>query len=249
MANGKIAGLLAVLLGAVAALGIGLVAAQNSGVEVRIEARRLDDGRVEFALRERGGERILPRARYFPAETEAGRWLNASWITVGEGREFSAAPTPTPTATQERTTPFEGVGRNYATTRDDFTDEINTGIFASIDGKYSWSEDTRLMVLCAGGQLYTAVSGDHVPISDLDDEHTVLWRVDSNPAVQEVWVGIDDSDTSRTRSFALYNQMRYGQSVAISITGWLDSSDNLRFNLEGMFDTPAQWNIDNCGNY
>ena len=85
MANGKIAGLLAVLLGAVAALSIGLVAAQNSGVEVRIEARRLDDGRVEFALRERGGERILPRARYFPAETEAGRWLNASWITVGEG--------------------------------------------------------------------------------------------------------------------------------------------------------------------
>lgn len=150
MANGKIAGLLAVLLGAVAALSIGLVAAQNSGVEVRIEARRLDDGRVEFALRERGGERILPRARYFPAETEAGRWLNASWITVGEGRDFTAAPTPTPTATQERTTPFEGVGRNYATTRDDFTDEINTGIFASIDGKYSWSEDTRLMVLALG---------------------------------------------------------------------------------------------------
>ena len=103
MANGKIAGLLAVLLGVVAALGIGLVAAQNSGVEVRIEARRLADGRVEFALRERGGERILPRARYFPAETEAGRWLNASWITVGEGREFAAAPTPTPTPTPTAT--------------------------------------------------------------------------------------------------------------------------------------------------
>ena len=58
---------------------------------MRIEARHLDDGRIEFALRERGGERILPPARYFPAETEAGRWLNASWIAVGAG---AARPPP-----------------------------------------------------------------------------------------------------------------------------------------------------------
>ncbi len=94
MANGKTAGLLAVLLGAVAALGIGLAAAQNSGVEVRIEARRLDDGRVEFALSERGtdgewGDRILPSSRYFPAGSR-GRWLRSSPVSVG-----ASAPAPT----------------------------------------------------------------------------------------------------------------------------------------------------------
>ena len=94
MANGKTAGLLAVLLGAVAAFGIGLAAAQNSGAEVRIEARRLGDGRVEFALSERGtdgewGDRILPSSRYFPTGSR-GRWLRSSPVSVGAG-----APAPT----------------------------------------------------------------------------------------------------------------------------------------------------------
>ena len=92
--SAKLAGLLAVVLGVIAALGVGLAAAQNSGVEARIEARRLEDGRIEFALRERGGDRILPPARYFPAETEAGRWLSASWISVGEDPILSATPVP-----------------------------------------------------------------------------------------------------------------------------------------------------------
>ena len=80
-------------------VGVGVNAHGGGGHEVRIEARRLNDGRIEFALRERGGERILPPARYFPAEPEAGRWLNASWITVGAGDEFASAPATTPTPT------------------------------------------------------------------------------------------------------------------------------------------------------
>ena len=95
MAKWIMGGLLALV---VLAGGAALVNAHGGGGhEVRIEARRLDDGRIEFALRERGGERILPPARYFPAETEAGRWLNASWITVGAGDEFMPTPAATPT--------------------------------------------------------------------------------------------------------------------------------------------------------
>ncbi len=81
------------LLGAVSALGFALAAARNSGAEVRIEARRLDDGRVEFALSERGadgewGDRILPSSRYFPAGSRGG-WLRSSPVSVGAG-----APAP-----------------------------------------------------------------------------------------------------------------------------------------------------------
>ena len=55
--------------------------------EVRITARRLDDGRTEFALQQRGaddqwGERQLPTRRFFPANVAAGRWLVSAPLTI-----------------------------------------------------------------------------------------------------------------------------------------------------------------------
>ena len=72
-----------------AGLGLSGVAAQapNTEAEVRITARRLADGRTEFALQERAsgeswGERRLPRARFFPASPAVGRWLSSSVLTI-----------------------------------------------------------------------------------------------------------------------------------------------------------------------
>ena len=73
----------------------------------RIVARRLADGRTEFAWQVEDGERVLPRSRYFPTNAAAGRWLNSSDIVVddvtvgrinarlrGDGRiEFAFTPT------------------------------------------------------------------------------------------------------------------------------------------------------------
>ena len=48
------------------------------GTPVRISARRLADGRIEFALQTRTGggwgERVLPSLRFFPTSSQ-GRWL------------------------------------------------------------------------------------------------------------------------------------------------------------------------------
>ena len=57
-------------------------------VDVRIAARRLDDGRTEFALQQRGAdglwrERLLPAARFFPPETPVGHWLSSSALAIG----------------------------------------------------------------------------------------------------------------------------------------------------------------------
>ena len=72
-----------------AGLGVSGVAAQapDAEAEVRITARRLADGRTEFALQERAaggtwGERRLPRARFFPASPAVGRWLSSSALTI-----------------------------------------------------------------------------------------------------------------------------------------------------------------------
>ena len=55
--------------------------------QLRIVARRVSGGRVEFALQERGasgvwGERLLPAQRLFPLSTRLGRWLSSSPLTV-----------------------------------------------------------------------------------------------------------------------------------------------------------------------
>ena len=58
----------------------------RAGVEVRVNARRLEDGRIEFGVQERDGsgwaDRILPSQRHFPAAGGA-RWLSSSPVTVG----------------------------------------------------------------------------------------------------------------------------------------------------------------------
>ncbi len=60
--------------------------AQESGAELRISARRLDDGRLEFALRQREdgtwGERLRPDQHHFPADAATGQWLDSSALTI-----------------------------------------------------------------------------------------------------------------------------------------------------------------------
>ena len=48
---------------------------------------------------------------------------------------------------------------------------------------------------------------------------------------------------------SLYTQARYGATLLIELTGYLGITETFRFDLAGMFDTPVQWNIDNCGGY
>ena len=49
----------------------------------RIAARLLEDGRVEFGWQPTGGERVLPRQRYFPTDATVDRWLRSSPVEVG----------------------------------------------------------------------------------------------------------------------------------------------------------------------
>ena len=77
-----------------------LTATPDAGVEVRVAAQRLADGRMEFALQERAAdgswaERRLPQARFFPANADVGRWLSSSALTVSAA---ASRPTATPAA-------------------------------------------------------------------------------------------------------------------------------------------------------
>ena len=84
---------LAVLAAAIVAAAVTLdlpsAAAQSDDEQAgRIVARRLADGRTEFGWQHTGGARVLPTARYFPADAQVpegeqvGRWLNSSPVVI-----------------------------------------------------------------------------------------------------------------------------------------------------------------------
>ena len=79
-------------------------ATPEAGLEVRVAAQLLADGRMEFALQERGAdgtweERRLPARRFFPANATVGRWLSSSSLTVEVPSDSMLAATPAPADT------------------------------------------------------------------------------------------------------------------------------------------------------
>ena len=58
----------------------------SAASSVRITARKLVNGNIEFGLRLAGGEQWVPRARFFPyATVDVGRWLRASPYGMSDG--------------------------------------------------------------------------------------------------------------------------------------------------------------------
>ncbi len=98
---------------ALTALGVAVpsaaVGSQEPDVTVRIVARRVDDGRVEFALQQQTdgdwGERILPSRRFFPVDVETGRWLASSSLTLEAETRTGDCPTLRPGVTDVRSIP------------------------------------------------------------------------------------------------------------------------------------------------
>ena len=78
-----LAALAAAIVAGAVALDLPSAVAQSDEETGRIVARRLDDGRTEFGWQPAGAARVLPRARYFPADAQVDRWLNSSPVEVG----------------------------------------------------------------------------------------------------------------------------------------------------------------------
>ena len=81
----------------------------GESIEVRVAARQIKDGRVEFALQQRvdgvWGERTLPHRRYFPANAAVNRWLSTAAVTVNTTAVIELQ------AQQQQPTQQEGDGR------------------------------------------------------------------------------------------------------------------------------------------
>ena len=245
--TGLILLLLAALAGSVA------WAATGGEAEVRITARQLDDGRVEFALQQRvdgeWGERILPPSRYFPASVGHNRWLNSTAMTVSVASDemTELQPTAPPTGGAIHTTAGAGKtpsGADWIVAFDDFDDSRQAGVFPPSSGNSSIYEATFLLA-CYNNGTQLLGSFANLPPSDLDDGYTITFRWDSAPATT-VWVAdsgtrqvLVDARLFRTRALS-HDTLRVrivGYSTTITVT----------YNIAAMREAPTWANILACG--
>lgn len=107
--NLAVLGAFAVLLITIGALSAALAHNAQSTVEVKVNARQLSDGRVEFALQHRDGsgwsDRVLSPSRYFPSNIGHDRWVSSSTFTFtlsapGNGEDMMEEGSPAPVKAQ-----------------------------------------------------------------------------------------------------------------------------------------------------
>ena len=68
----------------------------SAAPEIRVQARALEDGRLEVAVQQRGaggawGERQLPKQRFVPANAPANRWLSSSALDLSMAAPIAAS--------------------------------------------------------------------------------------------------------------------------------------------------------------
>ena len=234
--------LLAMLAGSVA------WAATSGEAEVRITARQLEDGRVEFALQQRvngeWGERQLPRSRFFPADAQVGRWLNSSPLTV-EAAEPEAPEVRQPAGLQS---PGEGLlGGNdelyWRVGADDFTDVRESSALLVGDSDSIVYEPT-LVIHCEGGELLTRIG--NLPISDIDDIYTVTMRWGSTPATTRTHSEIGNEVIALNATLTIANVTRYS-TLRARFVGY-SQTVVATFNVGLLRQAPNWRELATCGN-
>ena len=256
----------------IGAVAVGAIAASSAGeTQVRISARQLEDGRIEFALQQDDGdgwgERQLARARYFPADPGHSRWLNSSPYTVRvEVDAFDQTQSASDAASQsgaggslpEGVTIYRTIGSEfvehprlyYSVAQDELDDSLISSVSIEESGSFeSWEDPMSLWISCFSGALQVWFSD--VPLSDINDQYTVTYRFNSQPAESAVWSDSGDGYTAVVPVqdvAAFWLDLKRSEQLIVRLTGFSES-DTATFNLDGAWNTAVQPNLEYCGLY
>lgn len=232
---------------ALTALAAGAVYAASHSTEVRITARQLEDGRVEFALQPRvdgeWGSRQLPRSRFFPADAQVGRWLNSSPLTVSVEAESNEVGE---VADDLSVSPPSGDSGNWRSTihRPDWDGRQDVEMsLASTDG---W----RLRLSCTDNRLDVDVWRYSEFDYDIDSgTSAVKWRFGSDGRVHRgQWFFTEPSWHSRWYSpHSGWLQTLVGKSQVTLQFGSGRWSKTVTFDVAGMANAAAWSHISTCG--
>ena len=180
--------ILAALLLSIVGLSAFALGQATVSTDVRINARQLEDGRVEFAL-EHDGERILPRQRYFPAEATVDRWLRSSPIAI----EIAGAPVEQPQVAASTS----GTGEQYVR-----LGSLAAGHYicaASIEDNTSGGRDSHFAIVSHGADGdYGSAHANEIAGSFSNTSRLVIgdeYPADLAPGV--VWIEVSAAESGR----------------------------------------------------
>ena len=138
----------------------------------------------------------------------------------------------------------------YAQTGDDGL--VSSSVRAPLHADDNSDLTTTLTVACWSGNS-SALQIGHVPTVEGGSVQVTL-RIDGAEPIMEVWNvwNGDDDDDADTTVFTSYSQFTNVQyHTASSVTVEIGATDPIvvTFDITGMFNTPVQENLDNCGMY
>lgn len=253
--NAVIAGLLVAAVGAVTS-AIVYSQIQTAEVEVRVQAKRLADGRTEFAVQQREGDgwsdslfRSNPRLRSDPV---VGRWYSSRGVIASvpvDAALLAAAARPSPPVGW---TPLGDTGGEvrldleYSVEPDVINDSLTTVVTTRARGSDFGFEYITLSLVCDGGSLNLIADDDEFRFSDAPI--TVTLRFDGGAPETYSWSYLRSAVTGYSPSDdqAFIQRLRAAERVAVQIKS--DTSTTAKLvDLAGFFQTPAQPNLDHCG--
>ena len=225
------------------------VASKSGHTELRIRAQLREDKLIEFAVQQRTdrgwSDNILPRARLMPAFGDATNWLSSTPVSLNivvAPVLTIISPDPVLLPVAEPTNPILRSGWRTASLEYAATlhEAANLDSIVTVHGK----DGLQLQVGCFGdvsriqlvGASFDATVASTVVIDD------VQFAVNLNVTTGDGAATLRPADTERMTAL-----LRRAQSLSVTL-GTADLT-TVTFALSGLFETPIQANIDQCGNY
>lgn len=226
--------------------------AQTAEVEVRVRAKRLDDGRTEFAVQQRDGsgwsDSLFARNPRLTATPVVDRWYSSRGVIASapvDAASLMAAARPSPPVGWTPLGDTGGdvrIGLEYSVEANVISSEMTTtvAVFARDDGEY-----IKLGMTCEGRVLNLIVDDSTWSYSD---SAQVTLRFGSNSPRTYTWALLRGAETgyspSNDRDFIA--SLRAADQVAVQVESDAGTTA-LLVDLAGFFTTPAQPNLDHCG--
>ena len=234
-------------------------------VETRIRARRLADGRTEFALQQKAdgiswGEHILPSGRYISAahqKSHIDRWLNS---TPAQLARKVVAPDGVPIVAEGVLARSDLDGYSwtsaepsfyYGAQQDPLDDTYDTWVVMVAKTDDDLYDTMRIQVSCYGGKFEVAFWEDGLPYQSDDRYVRVSYRFDDDDAESGSWNHYEGSNDGfyPPNAAAFADKLRSADQFVIRASFYSRTLTATFTGVHRLFRTPVQPNLTYCGRY
>lgn len=222
----------------------------GDGLTVRITARRVANGRIEFALQQRDaddawGGRMLPRSRFFPSRATAEHWLSSTPLSLAS-TSLPAAPSA-PVIAAGYLDPENRERGHFSASRSTVASGIRTDV--RIRGE---NGDLLLDAVCradesvAIGVRLLTLTHD----TEFADALDLAWRIDGGPfRTDRLPVRLVGGQPSLyyDRDRDIFEEMLHATSLTFRVDYRGIHQETI--DMTAFRNTPVNHNLTSCGDY